>query len=943
MAVVRTGSTRRARDPWTWILIIAIAAAATIPLGAPAGVGAVADHLVVSEVVTGGASASDELIEVHNPTAAPLPLEGLELIYVSASGATISRRTSWAAGATSVPPGGHVLVANESGIYAPIADALYASGMAATGGSVALRILGASSAIDAVGWGTTTSSWREGPAAAVVAAGSSLERRPGGAAGSTQDTDDNAVDFVERLVPEPQNLTSPPTPPPGGATPTPAPSGTPAPTSVVTPTPVATPSPTTPIAAARAAPDGTLLTIAGVALTASDFHDGGGYVADGTGGLAVLVTGGAFTRGESLVATGTIDDRFAQRTLRADGEDVVSLGSGEPPAAVAIQTGAIGEAIEGRLIRVGGVIVGGRTELTTGIAFDLDDGTGPIRVLVGTATGIDLSGWEAGVAIELVGVVGQRDSSGSGTAGYRIMPRGPDDILSLATPTPSPTVAPSGTGTPAPSASGPPAGVITISAARALPKNARVTVRGIVTLPSGLVDDTSAAIQDGTGAILLRLGDDAGTLALGAHVQVTGVRSTKSGMETIRVTEAPTGLGASTTPAPMALRTGDATEAIEARLVVARGGLVANARRASSGSISFEVDDGSGPLRVSIPASIGIEHEFLVAGAWIEVTGVLGQETTGSQPLRGYRVWPRTSGDLRIVASTTTATGSASGGGAAEAESAPMGLADLEAASIHGLRVGATLVTGPWPELGIGGLLWDGSGLVAIERGSADRLAAAVGSRPPPLALELSALRQVGTDPTLRVAVVALGRDPGDVVIGPAAPAAPRGSAPAGGVAAWVSLVGSLGGPPSDPTVDFGRAATQLEVRCDADDPLPSGIVAVTGVAIGRPSRILAPCGGVRPAPHLGGALATIPSPRSPFGPIGNPSRATAQHDLRSPLAAALLGLAALAAAAGAVLWRRRQHPDDEGPSAETGDVEPADGADPPRLTLVGVPREHGT
>ncbi|HET8777449.1 MAG TPA: lamin tail domain-containing protein, partial [Candidatus Limnocylindria bacterium] len=152
----------------------------------------VLDHLVVSEVVTGGASASDELIELYNPTAAALPLEGLELIYVSSTGATITRRAAWALGAPSVPAGGHVLVANEAGIFASIADAVYASGMAATGGSVALRIAGAGTAIDAVGWGTAASTWREGANAAAPSAGASIERLPGGALGSTQDTDDNA-------------------------------------------------------------------------------------------------------------------------------------------------------------------------------------------------------------------------------------------------------------------------------------------------------------------------------------------------------------------------------------------------------------------------------------------------------------------------------------------------------------------------------------------------------------------------------------------------------------------------------------------------------------------------------------------------------------------------------------------------------------------------------
>ncbi len=172
------------------------------------------DHLVISEVVTGGGSASDELIEIHNPTSGSLPLAGLELIYASATGATVSRRTAWDLAAPNVPPGGHVLVANEAGIYAPIADATYASGMAAAGGGVALRIQGASSAIDAVGWGTATSSWREGIVALAPATGASLERLPGGAQGSGRDTDDNAADFVERSVPDPQNLASPVTPTP---------------------------------------------------------------------------------------------------------------------------------------------------------------------------------------------------------------------------------------------------------------------------------------------------------------------------------------------------------------------------------------------------------------------------------------------------------------------------------------------------------------------------------------------------------------------------------------------------------------------------------------------------------------------------------------------------------------------------------------------------------
>ncbi|MDH4334888.1 MAG: lamin tail domain-containing protein, partial [Chloroflexota bacterium] len=203
-------------------------------------------HLVVSEVVTGGVSASDEFIEIYNPTAAALPLEGLEVVYVTASGATITRKASWAVGAPVVPSGAHLLAANEAGIFAVLADVTYANGLSASGGSIALRIQGAASAIDAVGWGTAASTWLEMRPAPAPAAGSSLERLPGGPAGSTQDIDDNLADFAIRPVPDPQNSVSEAVPgptatsspsPPDSVSDAPTPSGDPTPSEAATVTP----------------------------------------------------------------------------------------------------------------------------------------------------------------------------------------------------------------------------------------------------------------------------------------------------------------------------------------------------------------------------------------------------------------------------------------------------------------------------------------------------------------------------------------------------------------------------------------------------------------------------------------------------------------------------------------------------------------------------------
>jgi uncharacterized protein YdeI (BOF family) len=954
-SVIDRSSLDRAR-----LVLVAILALSILPLGVARGDAGV-DHLVVSEVVTGGASASDELIELYNPTAAPLPLEGLEVVYVTASGATVSRRTAWPLGAPSVPAAGHVLIANASGIFASIADATYATGMAATGGSVAVRIQGASTAIDAVGWGTAASLWLEGSPTPAPPAGASIERLPGGALGSTVDTNDNHLDFVERVLPEPQNLGSAPTPDPTAPPSTPAPTSDPsaAPTLAPTPqppdstaTPVATavPTPAPPdgavtVSAARAAADGTSVTVEAVALTASDFHDGGGFVADATGGIAVLVDGGSFARGERLRITGTVDDRFSQRTIRADGADIATVGPAEEPVPATAATGSIGEALEGGLVRVHGSLLGGASVLTTGVAFDLDDGSGSIRLVVPTLTGITVDGWAAETQLELVGVVGQRDSSGSGAAGYRVMPRDPFDIVGVGAP-PVPTATatpsePSATPEPTPTDSALPTGFMTVADARRAPKNARVRVRGVVTLPSGVIDPQTAAIQDGSGAILLRLGDEAGALGLGLRVDVAGTRSTKSGMESLRVTEPPTRIGTGPDPAAATLRTGSADEVHEAHLVVVSGAVVKQARRSSSGSVSFEIDDGSGPLKVAIGAGLRAGVEPYAAGTWVEVVGVLGQETTGAQPDRGYRVWPRRTADVRVVAAPTGAAGGspAAGGSEPSGNGAPSAALDrIGAADLSELRIGATLVAGPWPELAIGGLLWDGHRLVAIAADSADLVEATLGERRPPVALALGGLVAAGTDQRLGIVRVALGRGAGDVVAGgpTAAPVAPAD----GREPAWVSVVGRVR--PTDAGVLVsGRTQIGFEIACAGTPPIPNGMVGMTGIAIGNPARLVVPCHGVVPAPSVARSAAAAAAQHA-F--VASPAAHTDPLDGAAPaLAAGLLAAAALGLVAGGGIASRVDREPAAAGSADVDSDSVATGEpDGPRLRLVPAPQERG-
>ncbi len=115
---------RARRVGWTALIVIVMIAAVGGLGGHPALAGAVAwppSTLVVSEVQTGGASASDEFVELANEGSAAVDLVGLEVVYATSSGSTVTRKATWTA-PTILEPGRRILLANAAGIYAAIAD-----------------------------------------------------------------------------------------------------------------------------------------------------------------------------------------------------------------------------------------------------------------------------------------------------------------------------------------------------------------------------------------------------------------------------------------------------------------------------------------------------------------------------------------------------------------------------------------------------------------------------------------------------------------------------------------------------------------------------------------------------------------------------------------------------------------------------------------------------
>ncbi|HET7726876.1 MAG TPA: lamin tail domain-containing protein [Candidatus Limnocylindrales bacterium] len=720
--------------------------------------------LLIAEVVTGGATASDEYVELTNAGGDPVDLMGLELAYVTSSGSTVTRKAVWSA-TTLLAPGAHLLIANASGVHAASADATYTGGFAATGGALVLRPVGGAP-VDAVGWGEAVNAFVEGSPAAAPAAGSSIERRPGGSGGNRQDTNDNAADFLVNPAPVPQNLAADPVPTPTASptptptplptpaasptptptpepsatptplptptaspTPTPTPTPTPEPTPAASPTPtptptpapeptpeptptptaeptpeptpeptvIATPTPTptntpqpspspsptpTPgpttiaIVEARALPDGASATVAGVVtVTLGSLESGrAGFVQDATGGIAVYLDEAATTpipAGSRVVLHGTLDERYGQRTLRVAVSSIEVGGEDDLPPAERTRTGDAGEDEEGRRITIDGIVVGSATQLADGRAVSVDDGSGALRLVIAPTA---LAGRDpvAGDWVTATGTLGQRDSSGTGTSGYRLYVTVPDELLVTAptptptpsptptptpspTPTPTPSPTPTPTPTPSPIPTPTPVASYSVTDARRLTVGGRISVRGIVIAEAGrLGTPPLIVIGDEHAGLPVRLPDGEASPTRGTVLIVNGQLADPYGQLELRAASG--GLraeGSDLLPVPTPL-TALPDERVEGRLVVVEGEVPRAPTRATSGDIAFDLATGMGTVRVYADASSGVDRDAVPVGGRIRLTGIVGQRASRKGALDGYRIWLRDGSDLVVLAAAAS-------------------------------------------------------------------------------------------------------------------------------------------------------------------------------------------------------------------------------------------------------------------------------------------------
>lgn len=165
--------------------------------GMPPGDSSTCDKkVVINELMSDGASASDEFVELYNPGTCAVALAGWTLKYESASGGAGSAGYVFVA-ADSIAAKGYFLLA--SGAVSGTKDGTWISGMAAAAGQVAL-LDDKSVMIDAVGYGTITGgSYHEKTSAPAPVSGGSIGRIPNGT-----DSDSNSADFKKIASPTPR-------------------------------------------------------------------------------------------------------------------------------------------------------------------------------------------------------------------------------------------------------------------------------------------------------------------------------------------------------------------------------------------------------------------------------------------------------------------------------------------------------------------------------------------------------------------------------------------------------------------------------------------------------------------------------------------------------------------------------------------------------------------
>jgi hypothetical protein len=501
-------------------------------------------------------------------------------------------------------------------------------------------------------------------------------------------------------------------------------------------------------------PDGTSVTVEGVLSTPLGLLEAGrgGFLQDATAGIAIYAASAAdpMAAGSLIRVAGVVDDRYGERTIRLVGPPTL-LAVGPVPLAKGATTGAAVEPLEGLRLRVHGTVVDAPTILTDGPAVTLDDGSGPLRIIFAGSAGAFVP--VRGSLVSVAGSLGQRDSSGTGTAGYRLFVVDSTDLIEepapspspspaptptpspspspapspshapsptpspspshapsptpspspshapSPTPSPSPSHAPSPTPSPAPAPSPTPAPTgepSTIAVAHGAAIGTTVRIRGVVSAEPGRVGlPPLGVVADASGGIFVRFPDGVAP-ARGALLDVVGRLADPYGQLEIRPeADGVRLISAAALADPLPIGAASLGELVEARLVTLDATLDAAIVREPGGDLVLSLLDATGaPFRARATRASGLEPKVAGRGDRLRLVGIVGQRASARGKLDGYRLWLRDVGDVtRLAGAPPSPTLMPSPG----TTQRPPGASDLPVATIAaalGLGSGSVAVEG---------------------------------------------------------------------------------------------------------------------------------------------------------------------------------------------------------------------------------------------------------